>query len=302
MTRGAPTARLRRATVASVAAAVLAIGGCADDAGEDTTVGQQLDGTTSTAADGSSTTTGSSGGTSPPTAADGGTPTSATNSRQPTTTTTISADVAPGKLAGFFLRPAASDRIVVELRAQPGAAPRQATIDHLAQVLRDVSGKAVTIDGPRAVAGGAQSWSVDELTRTADRASTHRQSSATSVMRLLYLHGDFAGDERVLGISVRGDVAAIFSDQVQAAGGVLTGAGPLEDAVTVHEAGHLLGLVDLFVDTGRDDPEHPGHSRNPDSVMYWAVESSLVTEVLTGGPPRNFDAADRADLRRIRNG
>jgi hypothetical protein len=36
--------------------------------------------------------------------------------------------------------------------------------------------------------------------------------------------------------------------------------------------------------------------------MYWAVESSLVTQLLSGGPPRNFDADDLADLRAIRGG
>ncbi|MEA3055907.1 MAG: hypothetical protein QOD30_1339, partial [Actinomycetota bacterium] len=38
------------------------------------------------------------------------------------------------------------------------------------------------------------------------------------------------------------------------------------------------------------------------SVMYWAVESTVVTDLLTGGPPRDFDAADLADLAEIRGG
>ena len=76
----------------------------------------------------------------------------------------------------------------------------------------------------------------------------------------------------------------------------------LELAVATHEVGHLLGLVDLFLRTGRADPEHPGHSANPRSVMYWAVESDVVGDLLTGGPPVDFDADDRADLATIRNG
>jgi hypothetical protein len=66
--------------------------------------------------------------------------------------------------------------------------------------------------------------------------------------------------------------------------------------VATHELGHLLGLVDLVLDTGREDPEHPGHSRSRDSVMFWAVESDLIGSLLGGGPPTVFDAADRADL------
>ena len=75
----------------------------------------------------------------------------------------------------------------------------------------------------------------------------------------------------------------------------------IEDAVTMHEVGHLLGLVDLYLETGRADPEHPGHSRNTRSVMYWAVESNLVADLLTGGPPKDFDNDDLADLQSIRN-
>jgi hypothetical protein len=63
-----------------------------------------------------------------------------------------------------------------------------------------------------------------------------------------------------------------------------------------------MGLVDLFIDRGRDDPEHPGHSTNRSSVMYWAIESGLVTEVLSGPPPERFDDDDRADLAAIRSG
>ncbi len=81
-----------------------------------------------------------------------------------------------------------------------------------------------------------------------------------------------------------------------------SGAAAIEEAVVTHEAGHLLGLVDLYLGTGRGDPEHPGHSRNAQSVMYWAVESNLVAHVLSGGPPHEFDGDDLADLAAIRAG
>src|SRR4051812_17008699 len=51
----------------------------------------------------------------------------------------------PGSFAPAILQPALSTEVVVEVRTQSGAAPQQASIDHLTSVLRDVTGKTVTV-------------------------------------------------------------------------------------------------------------------------------------------------------------
>lgn len=51
-----------------------------------------------------------------------------------------------------------------------------------------------------------------------------------------------------------------------------------------------------------EDPEHPNHTKHRDGVMYWAVESISVTNVLTGGPPDDFHPDSRADLRDLKSG
>jgi hypothetical protein len=207
-----------------------------------------------------------------------------------------------GDLARSLLRPGNGDRIVVEVRAQAGAEPRTGTLDHLRAVLGQVSGKAVVLDGIDPIPGGSQSWTAGSIVTAAEGAAAFAQGGAQVVLRLLFVHGAYEGDGSVLGVAVRGDVAAVFTDRVEEAAGLLTRPSVVEDAVTVHEIGHLLGLVDLVIDTGRDDPEHPGHSTNDGSVMYWAVESDLVGQVLGGGVPTELDAQDRADLARIRAG
>lgn len=206
----------------------------------------------------------------------------------------------PGSAAAFFLRPEPATSIVVEVSTEAGAEPSSDTIAHLASTLGSVSGKSVRVTGGGPV-GGQDAWTADEVRAAADAAAVTTQGER-AVLRILFVHGRYADAENVLGVAVRGDVVAIFSDAVNESASPLVGPGAIETAVTVHEVGHLLGLVDLHLQTGREDPEHPGHSRNRSSVMYWAVESTLVTDLLAGGPPRDFDDADRADLTAIRNG
>jgi hypothetical protein len=204
----------------------------------------------------------------------------------------------PGDGAIRFLRTAA--RLQVEVQAQRGAEPSSQLLDHVRRVLAEASGKSVDV-----VTGGVPPsrdvWSGGDI-RGAAAAGARAAAPETGVVHLLFVHGSADNGTETLGVSVASDVAAVFPDRVAEAAVGLASPAVLADAVTVHELGHLLGLVDLVLHTGRQDPEHPGHSRNSGSVMYWAVESSLVGDLLTGGPPRDFDAQDRADLAAIRRG
>src|SRR5438067_2409346 len=208
-------------------------------------------------------------------------------------------DVEPTGPAGSFaagiLSPAHSTDIDVDVHAQSSAEPRSDSIDHVVGMLRDASGKAVTPSPSTGIEGGARTWSADDLRGLVGRSSP----SGHAVIQLLFLHGTFGGDDSVLGVAFRGDAAAIFMDQVRASATPLVGSAGIEAAVVAHEVGHLLGLVDLYLHTGRQDADHPGHSTDKNSVMYWAVESDLVADLLQGGPPQNFDAADLADLKTI---
>jgi hypothetical protein len=207
----------------------------------------------------------------------------------------------PGSAAPLYLRPQPASTLVIEVSAEDGAAPEQSAIAHVATVLGRESKKSIETASGRVPPAHAK-WTANDVRSAADAVAVTPQQGDVAVIRLLYVHGQWADDDSVLGISVRGDVAAIFSDAVASSADPITGAGAIQAAVTTHEVGHLLGLVDLYMDTGRGDPQHPGHSTDRNSVMYWAVESTLVTDLLTGGPPSDFDAADRADLAKIRGG
>lgn len=207
----------------------------------------------------------------------------------------------PGQFARTLLGAQPATRLVLEVLAHDGAAPNGATVSHLRSVLAASSGKAVTVSAA-ALPPGGPSFSPEDVRALGDRHGRASQGSGQAVVRILFLEGRFAPDASALGAAVRGDTAAVFTPAIRESASVLIAPEEIEVAIATHEVGHLLGLVDLVRATGRADPEHPGHSPNRESVMYWALESGLVSSVFSGPPPRDFDADDRADLAAIRAG
>ena len=227
----------------------------------------------------------------------------ASSSGTSSSATALDASGPPGSFASAYLVAATSTEIDVDVRSQSSSGPlTQESIDHVRSVLDQVSGKTVVARQGAPIAGGARDWSADDLRAIADEPHTVQQGNGRTVIHLLFVHGTLGGDDSVLGAAVRGDTAAIFVDRVRASETPLVGSNGIEVAVVTHEVGHLLGLVDLYLHTGRQDPDHPGHSTDKSSVMYWAVESDLVADLLGSGPPRDFDRADLADLQSIRDG
>jgi hypothetical protein len=121
----------------------------------------------------------------------------------------------------------------------------------------------------------------------------------TASMYVLSLNGTLSDRQGIIGVAYGGSSFALFLEQNR---GLDSAA--VERAVLVHEAGHLLALVNVGYESPRDreDPDHPNHSSNADSVMHWAVESVSILDALGGGPPDDFDDDDRADLADIASG
>lgn len=265
---------------------------------------------------GTTTTTVGQNGSGPGTTLGSGTPTTVRKGTASTTTTNMFSNRPPvtngerqtgnrgnvGAYARSLLRPQPFNRIIVEVLRQADAAPQQRSLDHLAESLRSASSKEIVVSAPTTIPGGAKGYTAEEIRAMADQHAKNKESSLTGVLNFLFLKGTYNNDENVLGIAVRGDTVAIFVDQVRAAASPIAPRAIIEDAVTQHELGHLLGLVDLVLPTHRGDPGHPGHSRNDQSVMFWAVESGLIGQAIEGPPPVDFDSDDRADFGAMRNG
>lgn len=148
-------------------------------------------------------------------------------------------------------------------------------------------------------------WSAVDVRDARWKHGDDAMGSSTLNWYFLFPKGTY-NDDSVLGVAVDASTVAVFKDSIEESENFLgrPSAEEIERAVTVHEAGHLLGLVNLVYTSPIDheDPDHPGHSSNEDSVMYWAIESSSIGNIFSGSIPDEFDNDDKSDLQGMASG
>ena len=196
--------------------------------------------------------------------------------------------------------------LTIEVLHQQGARPSSGALDHLVSSLRPVLDKPGGIDvaGPREIPGDGRTWRIDDLRELSERHRQVTSSEARASMLVLSVAGEFE-DPGVLGLAMSATEIVLFPQQIgDLATSLLGGSSRIERSVLLHEAGHLLCLVNIGYTSELDheDPDHPHHSRHRDSVMFWAVPNDAVTQVFTGPPPDSFHEDDLADLRGLREG
>ena len=196
-----------------------------------------------------------------------------------------------------------------EIDAQEGVEVDEAAVEHLLAVLARVVDKpdGIVREGGNTFVSDRTSWTADDLrAATAANRTTTTTDDRVSV-HLLYVagsHADEDGQTNAIGLAYSASTAALFPQRWQGVASLLGSARAIERAVLVHELGHLLGLVNIGYesDVDHEDPDHPGHSSNRGSVMFHAIETTLIGQVFDGPPPNTFDDADRSDLEGLRTG
>ena len=209
----------------------------------------------------------------------------------------------PGGLTLACLSDDKYTSMVVEIDYEAGYMPEQSSTDLLKTRLEQVCDKpqGIEIFLTETNFDHEGQWSASDVREKGwNEKSNNPQSDSTLYWQAIFPSGQYANDG-VLGVAVDASTIAIFGEAVDDAEGPIfnrPSAEEIENSVLVHEFGHLLGLVNLVYQSPVDheDEEHKGHSNNEDSVMYWAIESANIGNIITGELPDDFDADDLNDL------
>lgn len=181
-----------------------------------------------------------------------------------------------------------------------------AAISAVEGALREHGQKQVVDAATATVAGEAASaardgvYSLDELVAATKEHRDRSSGDGTVALHVLVLPGRFEA-EGIPGVAFHATAFAVFPEVI--AGMLPSGAevDQFEAAIAVHELGHTFGLVNVTGVGGfHESADHPRHSPDEDSVMYWAIESSSMAEVFRTGPPSNFNPDDVKEMDRIR--
>jgi hypothetical protein len=210
-----------------------------------------------------------------------------------------------GDFALDYLTAATYDEIVVEIDWIAGHPPSSSARSGLEATLAELCNKPSgvrTIVDDEIPSAGSPTWTYDAIEdlELEYRDEYRDPASGTCVMYCLYLDGrsqDDSGPAKVLGVAYRGSSLAMFHETIEATDPGLPLFAEIEDTVLLHEAGHLLGLVDNGISMVQDhrDPAHGAHDSSDECLMYWALETQDAVDVLLARRP-DFGPECRADM------
>tara|TARA_Y100001970_G_scaffold152037_1_gene186178 strand:+ start:30 stop:752 length:723 start_codon:yes stop_codon:yes gene_type:complete len=216
----------------------------------------------------------------------------------------ISCEKEVGECRYEILQGSKYSKLHLEINYVSGFEPSSGALDLLRQRINEVTDKESVTISQNSFGSTDTSYTIEEILEIESLQRKKFKSDNEFVIHILYLNGEFEDNENTLGLAYKGSSFAMFKENIEDSAFLFISAEDIEKAVLVHEYGHLLGLVNMGYTSPHDheDPEHPHHSNNDESVMYWAVESQDFYNQLDGEPPNNFDSYDLDDLSLMRQG
>lgn len=202
-----------------------------------------------------------------------------------------------------ILRDTACTQWIIEIDHVSGNAPDAQAMQLLKERMSSLVNKdSITITVDQTNLQGQDSWTETELRNLESQTRDHQTGGSTVTTHVLYVDGELSGRPSVVGFAHGSRYVVIFKEIIEDSTDdilVRTTTSQFEQSVLVHEFGHVLGLVNNGIDMVNDheDDDHPGHSDNQDSVMWWQIERTSALDVFgDGATPTRFDADDKRDI------
>ena len=195
-------------------------------------------------------------------------------------------------------------KLHIEINYVTGNAPDSEALNLLKQRIQEVTDKTSISVSQSSFGSTDNSYTLEEILEIENNQRTQFKSGNKFVIHILYLNGEYEDNDQTLGLAYSGSSFALFKEKIEDSAFLLISSTDIEKSVIVHEFGHILGLVNNGYQSPHDheDSQHPHHSDNDESVMYWAIESQDIGNQIDGEPPNNFDSDDLDDLRLMKEG
>lgn len=206
-------------------------------------------------------------------------------------------------------------RIRVEIDYVEGNEPDQDALDHFQSIIQRETEKDIQFSIDDSIPAEDDMYDIYGIQDLEDEYRDHYRSGNTAVIYFLYLNGEYEHDSSWVGIAYHGSSIAIFAEQIRSGEFLRISPMERERAVLVHEAGHLLALVELKYESDHDhhDDAHDSHCThtdtlgNHDCVMYYQIRASdpayfdSYYNQLQGDIPNDFCVHCQADLAKLRD-
>jgi hypothetical protein len=216
----------------------------------------------------------------------------------------VSCDNITGQCRYEILQDTTYSKLHIEINYVTDNSPDSDAVDILKQRIQEVSDKTTITVSQSAFGSTDNSYSLEEIVNIEKDQRERFKGDDTFVIHILYLNGEYQDNDKTLGLAYTGSSFVLFKEKIEDASFLLISSTDIEKSVIVHEFGHLLGLINNGYQSPHDheDSQHPNHSNNEESVMYWAIESQDIGNQISGEPPNEFDADDLDDLRLMKEG
>tara|TARA_B100001778_G_C18538211_1_gene606969 strand:+ start:157 stop:912 length:756 start_codon:yes stop_codon:yes gene_type:complete len=221
------------------------------------------------------------------------------NEDNTTLPTSILGDASKAYLSG------AVPSLDIQIDYVTGFQPTNQTIDNLKNFLTSRLNKpgGISVSLREIPSPQNSKYTIDQIRAIESQSRTVSSTTSKMSAYIVFLDNDYIesqGNQVVLGVAYSSTSFAIFEKTIKGLSGGLgePSETTLESAVTQHEFGHLLGLVNTGtpITSNHHDEANGAHCTNSDCLMHFSIQTGTSLGNMLGGNVPELDADCIRDL------